>query len=843
MNHEDSTHLPADADHDPSSSPPPPERIGRYTLIRPLGEGGMGTVYLAEQTLPVERRVALKVIKLGMDTREVVMRFEAERQALAVMDHPGIARVFDGGATDTGRPFFVMEFVQGDPITQFCDRNRLSIPERVVLFVDVCRAVQHAHQKGIVHRDLKPSNVLVARQDGRPVAKIIDFGIAKAIEKPLTDHTFATGAGQFVGTPAYMSPEQLGLTGQDVDTRADIYSLGVLLYELLAGARPFEPRELETGATLADAIRLAEAARPSARLAEVDGDTRHRITQSRQTDAAALQRVLARDLDWIALKAIEKDRSRRYDTANSLAMELQRYLNNEPVNARPPSRSYRMRKFVARHRVGVAAAAAILLLVLASAGVILAQSIRVARERDRAATEAAKATSINEFLQQMLSSADPTGTGNRKVTVVEALAAAERRLDASLGSEPEVAAAVRRTLAITYQGLGELERAEAIIVAAIAASRAAGRQADLVADLAQLADFRRAQGKHGEAERLAREALDLARTTGVEPRQVAEIRFIIAETLRESGNADASLPMATEVLEARRQIFGPDSQKVADSYRQLGALADARGDHARAQAMYRQALDLVRKLHGPQHYASVQVLNDIATTYIVTQEFERALPALEEVTAIQRVVLGDQHPDQATALENLANVLFRLKREREAIAKLEEVLAVRRRAFGDDSLAVARTMFNLGQVYVNIKDLDKAEQTVPEGFARLERALGAKHPDLIVALRGLSALRQAQGRPAEALALMRRSLALALETVGPEHATTATAHYRLGRLLSGGKQYAEAEPHLLAARDTRTRLLGPDVQATKDTIVALVELYEAWGKPEKARALGVATGK
>jgi serine/threonine protein kinase len=301
------------------TSVPPVGRIGHYTLLHLLGEGGMGAVYLAEQKTPVERRVALKVIKIGMDTREVVARFEAERQALAVMDHPGIARVFDGGATESGRPFFAMEFVGGEPITRFCDRNSLTIRERVALFIDICRAVQHAHQKGIVHRDLKPSNILVSFQDGRPSAKIIDFGIAKAIEKRLTDQTFATGFGQFVGTPAYMSPEQLGLTGQDVDTRADIYSLGVLLYELLAGVRPFELREVETGLRLIDAIQNEEAARPSARLTQIAADTQKSIAGTRKTDTAALRRVLERDLDWIALKAIEKDRSRRYDTANTLA--------------------------------------------------------------------------------------------------------------------------------------------------------------------------------------------------------------------------------------------------------------------------------------------------------------------------------------------------------------------------------------------------------------------------------------------------------------------------------------------------------------------------------------------
>ena len=833
------THTSSDTHADATS--PPLDQIGPYALLRPLGEGGMGTVYLAEQKTPVERRVALKVIKLGMDTREVIARFEAERQALAVMDHPGIARVFDGGATETGRPFFVMEFVQGEPITQFCDRNGLTIHDRVALFIDVCRAVQHAHQKGIVHRDLKPSNVLVTVQDGRPVSKIIDFGIAKAIEKPLTDQTIATGLGQFVGTPAYMSPEQLGLTGQDVDTRADIYSLGVLLYELLAGARPFEARELETGYNLVDAIRNEEPTRPSVRLTQAGVETQRQVARWRKAEPAALQRVLARDLDWIALKAIEKDRSRRYETANSVAADLQRYLHDEPVSARPPSRSYRMRKFVKRHRVGVGAAAAMLMLVMASAGVILLQSARVARERDRATTEAAKALSINEFLQQMLGSADPMGTGSRTATIVDALSAAERRLDATLGSQPAVAAAVRRSLARAYYGLGEYERADTILTQAVNSSRAAGRQQDLAADLGQLADLRRAQGKRDEALRVGREALAIAGASGVTPEETADLQHILAETLRENGEPDAALPIAMEALDARRRIFGADSHQVGSSYQQLGTIALEKGDYARAQGLYEQAVSLMRKSRGPQHYATGLVLNDLGAAYIASGELEKALSALEEVSALHRAALGDTHPELATALENLANVLFQLKRQPEAIVKLEEVLAIRRKAFGEDSMPVARTMFNLGTVYSGTKVLDKAEQTLPESVARLERALGAKHPDLITAYRSLSALREAQGRWEEAMALTRKSLALALDTLGPDHANTAMSHLRLGRMLTVEKQYERAEEHLLRARDIRLKVLGPDARPTQEAVALLDKLYAAWGKPEKAKAL--AAGK
>jgi serine/threonine protein kinase len=811
-------------------------QIGAYTLIRTLGEGGMGTVYLAEQKAPVERRVALKVIKLGMDTREIVARFEAERQALAVMDHPGIARVFDGGATDTGRPFFAMEFVQGEPITQFADRTGLGIRERVALLIDVCRAVQHAHQKGIIHRDLKPSNVLVTLQDGRPAAKIIDFGIAKAIERP-PDQTFATGIGQFVGTPAYMSPEQLGLTNQDVDTRADIYSLGVLLYELLAGVRPFEPRELETGHHLLAAVRDDEPRRPSARLTQTDNDAQQRIAAARGTDTPTLRRALEPELDWIALKAIEKDRARRYDTANTLAGDLQRYLNNEPVTARPPSRGYRVRKFVARHRLAVGAAAAIVVLVTAAVIVILFQSARVARERDRATMEAAKARAVSDFLQEMLSSANPFGTGNRTVTVADALAAAERRVDSSLRSQPEVAATVRRTLGDTYYGLGDYERAEKILREAATRSRAAGRQADLAADLNQLAEVVRGSGRFADSVPIARESVDAGRAAGVAPLDFATMQFTLAECLRQSGKPDDALPLATEVLETRTRVAGPESTAVAASLRQLGAIAADKSDQATAESHYLRAAAIQRQQLGPDHFQVGGALNDLAATYIATAQLDKALETLQEVERINRIVLGDDHPELASIVENHANVLFRLKRLPEATARLEEVLAIRRKALGDDSMPVARTTFNLGMVYSDSGDLARAEANLVDGVARLRKALGESHPDLVGALRGLALLRERQDRLPEAERIARESLTLAEKVLGADHAGTASSHQRLGMTLLKEKRYAEAETHFLRARAIREQRLGPTAAPTQQIIGNLVTLYEAWGKPDKAAAL------
>ncbi len=359
----------------------PGDRIGRYTLVRKIGDGGCGVVHLAEQHEPVRRTVALKVIKLGMDTREVIARFEAERQALAMMDHPDIARVFDEGATATGRPYFVMEFVDGVPITRYCDEHRLPVAARLELFARVCRALQHAHQKGIIHRDLKPSNILVAEHDGVPAPKVIDFGIAKATQGRLTEHTLVTGLAQLIGTPAYMSPEQAEWRDLDIDTRSDVYSLGVLLYELLAGRTPFDPRELATGGVdgIRRHLREVEPARPSVRIATLSGEDRAEVARLRSTTPFPLPAVVRGDLDWIVMRCLEKDRARRYASAQELADDVQRYLRQEPIVARPPTAAYRLQKFYARNRLACLSTAAVALALVLGTIISVRQAVRATR--------------------------------------------------------------------------------------------------------------------------------------------------------------------------------------------------------------------------------------------------------------------------------------------------------------------------------------------------------------------------------------------------------------------------------------------------------------------------------
>jgi eukaryotic-like serine/threonine-protein kinase len=384
------------------------DRIAGYRLVRVLGDGGMGVVWLAEQSEPVRREVALKVLKPGLDSKQIVARFEAERQALAVMEHPGIARVFDAGTTEAGRPFFVMERVDGVAITEYCDANRLGLRARVRLFAQVCRAVQHAHQKGVIHRDLKPSNVLAMVSDAEPVCKVIDFGIARAVEQTDEQATRLTQLGLSPGTPAYMSPEQVE-GGLDIDTRSDIYSLGVLLYELLAGVLPFENRAYVGWALYAQHV-ARHAPVPSARFAGLDTAERERVAATRQADPASLQRQLRGDLDWIVMRALEKERDRRYETANGFAMDLERFLASEPVSAGPPGAAYRARKFVRRHRAGVAFAAVLAMLLIGFAGAMGVQAERVARARDLAVVRQGQAEGLIDFmLTDLRAKLEPVG--------------------------------------------------------------------------------------------------------------------------------------------------------------------------------------------------------------------------------------------------------------------------------------------------------------------------------------------------------------------------------------------------------------------------------------------------
>ena len=546
----------------------PGARIGRFKLLQELGEGGCGAVFMAEQEEPLRRRVAIKVIKLGMDTREVIARFEAERQALALMDHPNIAHVLDAGATESGRPYFVMELVRGTPITRHCDEHGVGTAERLQLFTQVCHAVQHAHQKGIIHRDLKPSNILVTMHDGVPVPKIIDFGIAKATQGRLTDKTLFTAFEQFIGTPAYMAPEQAEMSAYDVDTRSDIYSLGVLLYELLTGRTPFEPQELAQAGLdeMRRIIREREPPKPSTRVSTVDRATGLTIAKQRGTEPGKLSALLRGDLDWIVMRCLAKDRTRRYETANGLAMDIRRHLAHETIAARPPGTAYVLRQLVRRNKLAFLAATAVVVSLAAGLAFALAALQRERVARHRADREAARSTHVARFMQDMLTGVGPQAALGRDTKLLRAiLDETVVRLNRELRSQPEVEADLREALGQVYRDLGEFSAAALMHERALQLRREffGSEHAAVANSLHELGDIRARQGRFDEAETLLREALSLREklfgpehaATAASRAALAHVRLLQSRAPGESRGEPAPTPEAPVVGKTLRPDF------------------------------------------------------------------------------------------------------------------------------------------------------------------------------------------------------------------------------------------------------------------------------------------------
>lgn len=604
--------------------------IGRYKVLEEIGEGGFGVVYLAEQEEPVHRRVALKIIKLGMDTREVISRFEAERQALALMDHPNIARVLDAGATEAGRPYFVMELVRGTRITEYCEGHKLNTAERLRLFIPVCHAVQHAHLKGIIHRDLKPNNVLVTLQDGQPVAKVIDFGIAKATSQRLTAKTLYTSAHQFIGTPEYMSPDQFD-AGLDVDTRTDVYSLGVMLYELLTGVTPIDRATLHHAPfdEIRRILREVEPPKPSTRVQTLAADGTDRLARPR-FELASLGKLLRGDLDWVVMRAIEKDRTRRYATAKDLADDIERYLRHEPVVAGPPSAAYRLRKFAWRHRFAVLTGSVTLMalligLVLATLGLLQAHQAQQTAETERdlarqarareheqrtladaraeeARNQAARSDTVCDFLQEMLSSVDPSRALGREVSVRYVLDEAAGKIAAgAFAGQAEVEASVRTTLGETYAALGLYPAAEAHLRAAHAIQgRLLGEEHRETLRVSRaLAGLLRVQGHFADAELLLRRTAEAQRRVlGAEHPDTLKTSKELALALwgpRRFAEAEA---IHRQTLETQRRTLGEEHPDTIESLGHLGAVCRAQGKLAEAEPLLRRALELSRRVLG-----------------------------------------------------------------------------------------------------------------------------------------------------------------------------------------------------------------------------------------------------
>jgi non-specific serine/threonine protein kinase/serine/threonine-protein kinase len=561
--------------------------------LEQLGEGGCGVVYVAEQEEPVRRRVALKVIKLGMDTRQVIARFEAERQALALMDHPAIAKVFDAGSTPEGRPYFVMEYVAGIPITAYCDKHKLTTRQRLELFILVCEGVQHAHQKAIIHRDLKPSNILVSEVDGKPMPRIIDFGVAKATSQQLSAGTMYTRLGAVIGTLGYMSPEQADSAGEDIDTRTDVYSLGVVLYELLVGELPFDFQKLAFDEVLRR-LREQDAPRPSARLRTLGGQSA--ITaQNRGADLPTLTRQVRGDPDAIALKALEKDRARRYATPSELAADIERNLRHEPVLARPASAVYRARKYVRRHRLGVAVAGAAVLLLAAFAVVQAVALRRITRERDRA-------DRITTFMTGMFKVSSPSEARGNTVTAREILDKAAKEIGAGLNNDPELQAKMMDTMAGTYGGLGLYSRAQALFERAVEIQRRVlgPGSPDTLRSMSFLAAALSYEGRYAEAEKLQRETLDIQRRVlGPEHPDTLFSMIDLARTLEGEGRFAEAEKLHRETLDIERRVLGPEHPRTLNGLELEAGDISREGRYGDAEKLFREAIRTAGKANQP----------------------------------------------------------------------------------------------------------------------------------------------------------------------------------------------------------------------------------------------------
>ena len=822
--------------------------IGRYRLLQTLGEGGMGTVWMAEQEEPVRRRVALKIIKLGMDTKEIIARFESERQALALMDHPNIAKVLDAGATTQGRPYFVMELVRGVKITDYCDQHRLPTRERLELFSQCCRAIQHAHQKGIIHRDIKPSNMLISIHDGVPAPKVIDFGIAKATSgQRLTDKTLCTELEQVLGTPAYMSPEQAEMTSLDIDTRSDIYSLGVVLYELLTGRTPFDPTELMAGGvdSMRRTIRETDPLRPSVRLSALAAANRTQVARQRNTEPPELIQTLRGDLDWLVMKCLEKDRTRRYETANDLALDVHRHLDCKPVEARPPSNLYRFRRLVRRNKLAVGAVTIISLLLVVGAIVSaweagVQKRLRLAAQeaQGRAETAANQSREVARFLESMLEGVSPSVAKEHDTTILRHILDQTAGQLSALQDQPAVEAELRNTLGVVYTALGQYQTAEQMHRLALAArQKLFGSQSlDAVGSLANLGDDLLPEGNLTEAESCYRRALAIEEDHfGAEDPNTATCQSSLARVLSAEGKLPEAEDYCQKALNTRRKLLGENNPAVAISLSSLATVLEEQGKFSDAEALAREALKKKSDLLGEDDPGVATALSNLGTVLRLEGKPQEAQSNYERALTLARKVLPREHPNIATALNNLANILWDEHKLQDAETLARQALDIRRKAMLPES--IADSLDTLAAIMGDEGKTSDGESLYRESLALRQKSVGEEHPAAAATLSHLGSLLEKEGKLDEATDLLRRCLSIR-EKTRPDSWLTFHSRSALGGSLMRQKKYAQAEPLLLSGCEgmqARIQTIPAGSRFfVKDSIQRLIDLYQNAERPAEA---------
>jgi serine/threonine protein kinase/tetratricopeptide (TPR) repeat protein len=802
----------------------PGMRIGPYKLLQEIGEGGMGTVSMAEQEHPVRRRVALKIIKPGMDSAQVIARFEAERQALALMDHPNIARVLDAGTTDGARPYFVMELVNGIPITRYCDEARLNPRERLELFVPVCQAIQHAHQKGIIHRDIKPSNVLVTLYDGKPVPKVIDFGIAKATAQRLTEKTMFTQFGSIVGTLEYMSPEQAEMSALGVDTRSDIYSLGVLLYELLTGTTPLERAQVREAAyvEILRRIKEEEPPRPSTRLS-ASKEALPSISAQRRTDPGRLAKVVRGDLDWIVMKSLEKDRSRRYESASGLARDVQRHLDGDAVEACPPSAIYRLRKFARKHRASLATATALAALLVLATVLTAWQAVRAIQaeqmalreahrakeaearalhQEEHARRSAAESQAVLKFLKdEILTAARPEGQEGGKgkdVTIRRALDDAEPKIAGAFPGQPTIEAVIRDVLGVTYYYLGEPARAIR------------------------------------ELER----ALELGTSRlGADHPSTLTYRNNLAAAYLSAGQFDRAIPLLERTLAAKVNQLGPDHPDTLRGQHNLASAYQNAGQLDRAIALFERTLAARVTKFGPEHPATLLTQHQLASAYRNAGQFDRAIRLLERTLAARTAQLGPDHPEILMSQNILAMAYRNAGQLDRAIPLLERTLTALVSKLGPDHPQTLLSQNNLALAYQNVGQLDRAIALFERTLAIQVAKLGANHPDTFTTRANLAGAYREAGQLDRAIALLEGTVASRRAKLGADHPETLIVQNNLASAYRETGRLAEAIALLEGTAEAMRTKLGSDHPDTLAVLSNLGWAFQAQGELARAEAI------
>jgi serine/threonine protein kinase/tetratricopeptide (TPR) repeat protein len=767
--------------------------IGPYRLLQKLGEGGMGTVYVAEQDQPVKRRVALKVITAGVDSEQVIRRFQSERQVLALMEHPNIARILDAGMTETDRPYFAMELVKGAPITRHCDEHRLSIPERLRLFIQVCQGIQHAHQKGIIHRDIKPSNVLVCVEDDKPVAKVIDFGVAKAVHYNWTDlDGMATQYGSLVGTIQYMAPEQADLSTVDIDTRADVYGLGVLLYQLLTGTTPLDrPRvPAPTFSEIVRMITLVEPVRPSDQLTASNAALATLAAQ-RQTDPGRLASLVRGELDWITMKALDKDRTRRYQSASSFARDILRYLGHEPVEACPPSFTYRTRKYIRRHRVGVAASCACIALLVSGTAISTWQAVR-ARSAEHAAV-AARDAEIQERRQ--------AEQQRDRAQVAEALARTEsEKAKRSAAEAQAIMSYIQEQVLIAAHSRkdGTVEKnasiQKAIDTAEKIAAAFSGQQAAEASVRAMLGETYRYLGESPRAIQQLERAVEL-RTAGLGPDHPDTLnsQSELAIAYREVGQFDKAIPLLERTLAAKKRVLGSDHVDTLDSQRALGVVYRSCGRLDEAISLYEQTLASQRRKLGPDFPDTLATQNTLAVAYRQSGRVDEAITLLEQSLSGFRSKLGPEHANTLNVQHNLAAAYLAAGRIAEATDLLERTRAAQMRNLGPNHPETLHTQNQLARAYLDGGRIEQSITLFESTLTARKSKLGPKHLDTLWTMHGLALAYARSALPERAEPLFQEVLDVRRAKMSPGHRDIAATLDDFGRYLVQQHKYAEGE--------------------------------------------------